>query len=244
MEITERYFLQDGQWCVIHLPERPSGFGILLLGDTQHHVENNTSFWLQHVGRKKILERLRITGYTIFSSNLNGRHYGSDEAVRLTKNLYHMVMKKETLNKQIHIIAEGMGALVAFELMKSMPQYIRSVSFIDPLLQLKDTIQREKKNKFFYKRLVKDLQKAYTLEEDDVMHMIEDKGYEQDTSSIPVQLFLSTHAKVDGKRHARIYEQVRRTQDKPIILLFYVPERKYECSTSICLFLKAYEKEY
>jgi hypothetical protein len=244
MMITERYFMQDEQWCVIHLPERPSGFGILLLGDDQHYVEKDTCFWLQHTGRKRILEYLRETGYTVFSSNLNGRHYGSSEAVRLAKSLYHIVMKKETLNKQIHIIAEGMGSLVAFQLMALMPEYIRSVILIDPLLHLKEIMQREKSNKFFYKRLVKDLQKAYTLQEEDIMQAIEGKGYEKDTSSVPVQLFLSTHARQDLKKHARSYEQVRAKNKRPMMLLFYVPERKYECVTSICLFLKAYEKEY
>jgi hypothetical protein len=244
MQVTERYFVQDGQWCVIHLPERPSGFGILVLGDDQHYVEKDTCFWLQHAGRKQVLEHLRETGYTIFSSNLYGRHYGSGAAVGLAKNLYHIVMKKEILNKQIHIIAEGIGALIAFQLMTLMPEYIRSVVLIDPTLHLKDMMQHEKKNKFFYKRLVKTLQQAYTLSKEDIMCEIEGKCYDQDRSSIPVQLFLSTHAKQDVKKHARLYEQIRIEEKRPIMLLFYVPERKYEHGTSICLFLKAYEKEY
>ena len=45
-----------------------------------------------------ILHGLIEEGYTVFSSNLYGRHWGNDQSVRLAKRLYDVVLRKETLN--------------------------------------------------------------------------------------------------------------------------------------------------
>ncbi len=60
-------------------------------------------------------------GLRSFLSNLYGRHWGNDQSVRLAKRLYDVVLRKETLNAKMHIMADGMGALVALEMMRQIP---------------------------------------------------------------------------------------------------------------------------
>lgn len=43
---------------------------------------------------------------------------GAEKAVTYAKQLIHSVLKQEILNPKIHILAEGMGALVADELLR------------------------------------------------------------------------------------------------------------------------------
>ncbi len=63
-----------------------------------------------------------------------GRHWGNDQSVRLAKRLYDVVLRKETLNAKMHIMADGMGALVALEMMNKYPECIRSVIMLNPCL--------------------------------------------------------------------------------------------------------------
>lgn len=88
-------------------------------------------------------------GYTVFSSNLYGRHWGNDRSVRLAKRLYDVVLRKETLNAKMHIMADGMGALVALEMMNKYPECIRSVIMLNPCLDLPEYVEFEKEHKFF-----------------------------------------------------------------------------------------------
>ena len=113
MEI--RNFQLDTEWNVIHYPERPKGFGILIIGDERNFVDSNTSFWLQNEGKTKLLQSLLDAGYTVFYSNLYGKNWGSEKAVRLSKRLYQHMIRSEILNGKIHILAEGMGALCYVE---------------------------------------------------------------------------------------------------------------------------------
>ena len=87
-------------------------------------------------------------GYTVFSSNLYGRHWGNDQSVRLAKRLYDVVLRKETLNAKMHIMADGMGALVALEMMNKYPECIRSVIMLNPCLDLPEYVEFEKEHKF------------------------------------------------------------------------------------------------
>ncbi len=76
MGITERFFQFGSELNVIHLPYRPNGFCIFILGDRTHFVSRDSSFWLEHEGRNQLLNTMLDRGYTIFNSNLYGRHLG------------------------------------------------------------------------------------------------------------------------------------------------------------------------
>ncbi|AOC57198.1 MULTISPECIES: hypothetical protein [Bacillus] len=165
MGVSERFFQLGSQWNVIHLPQKPNGFGILILGDRNHFVQENTSFWLQHYGRNQLLTALKDEGYTLFNSHLHGNHWGCEDAVFSAKQLVHHTLKQEILNREIHVLAEGMGALVAMSLAEEMPEVLRSIALVNPCLHLYAQREREKEHKFFYKQLIKELAKSYGCSE-------------------------------------------------------------------------------
>jgi hypothetical protein len=159
--MENRSFQLGNEWNVIYYPEKPTGFGILIIGDERHFVDKSKSFWLQNEGKRSIIKVLKGSGYTIFSSNLYGKNWGSEHAVELAERLYHYVIRNEIINGKIHIIAEGMGALVAIKLLEKLKGNLRSMVFLNPILSLKHHVLQEKENKFFYKKLKKELEFAY-----------------------------------------------------------------------------------
>lgn len=241
MSITERYYQLSGEWCVTHFPEKPSGFGVLLIGDNNSYVEPKASFWLEHFGRVRVLEALRDEGYTIFSSNLFGRHWGNKYAYQLAASQYLHVMRHEILNKKIHIIAEGVGALVAFELMKRQAENIRSVVLITPCLHLNEYIHQEQQNKFFYKRLMNELQVAYELSEEKIWNVTKAKTFLQDDTHIPVKIYTTTNGY--EKELCTLYKLQKENNYGIMELSYYVKERKYDIGPSLSAFLKKFETE-
>ncbi|MBO9128662.1 alpha/beta hydrolase [Bacillus sp. 165] len=242
MCIRERFFLLEGEPCVIHLPEKPNGFGILLLGDTNHFVDKSTSLWMQHAGKSRLLEHLRSKGYTIFSSNFYGRHWGSKKAIRLAKRLYYDVMRKEILNENIHIIAEGMGALLAIQLAAEL-SVIRSIAMINPCLDLKKHVELEKERKFFYKRLIRELKIAYEADETSIGALIEKQSFHHYPSAVPVKVWIAIHERKEFKALYREYERKREREGGLVSSSFYIQEAKYGIGNSICQFYKLYEKD-
>ncbi|WP_044895289.1 hypothetical protein [Bacillus alveayuensis] len=241
--ITERFFQIENEWNIIHLPEKPSGFGVFIIGDKHHYVDEHSSFWIQHYGRSQLLQLLMLKGYTIFYSNLYGRNWGSPEAVLLAKQLYHLVLKREILNKKIHILAEGMGALVAMELMESMADRIRSVAMLNPCLDLKSQIQHEKENKFFYKRMLKELSAAYQMDPKEVLNYSFPQ-IENCQSVVPVQIWQKMYGSPYPYRlHSKKYEEWRKQLNSPIKLTFHFPENLHRVHHMIIHFFKEHEKE-
>ncbi|WP_040204524.1 alpha/beta fold hydrolase [Neobacillus jeddahensis] len=163
--MENRNFQMDTQWNIIHYPEKPTGFGILIIGDERHFVDESKCFWTQNEGKLAIINQLKAAGYTIFSSNLYGRNWGSESAIELAQRLYHHVIRSEILNNKIHILAEGMGALVALRLMDKMKDRIRSVILLNPILSIKHHLEQEKEHKFFYKKLIKELSLAHKMDQ-------------------------------------------------------------------------------
>ncbi len=41
LSMENRNFQLDTEWNIIHYPERPTGFGILIIGDERHYVDEN-----------------------------------------------------------------------------------------------------------------------------------------------------------------------------------------------------------
>ena len=112
------------------------------------------------------LKSLQKAGYTIFYSNLYGKNWGSEKAVKLAKRLYEYMIRTEIMNEKIHVVAEGMGALAALKLLEEMNSSIRSIVLIESQYYLyKYHLELEKDHKFFYKKLLKEL--AYSFEQDE-----------------------------------------------------------------------------
>lgn len=45
-------------------------FAIFIIGDQQHYVNEESSFWIDNIGRKQMIERLTQAGYFVYYSNL------------------------------------------------------------------------------------------------------------------------------------------------------------------------------
>jgi hypothetical protein len=232
MTIKERFFQLDEQWCTIHLPERPNGFAIFVLGDTNHFVNEKTSFWMQNAGRCQLIEELREYGYTIFYSNLYGRHWGSPKAVRLAKQLIYYVLKSEILNNRIYLLAEGMGALVALRLIEMIPNQIRAAAMLNPCLDLQAQVAYEKENKFFYKRIIREIALAYEVAEENVESVLCTLPTEQEC--VPVKIWqMSGITHYPSSLHCRKYEELRKTWGCPISVIYHLPEKRYGFSHAI-----------
>jgi hypothetical protein len=243
--MNARFFSLDNQWNVVHLPERPNGFGVLVLGDKDHFVEGSTSLWIQHTGRSRLVQYLLEKGYTVFYSNLYGRHWGCDQSLRLAQQLYHLVMKQEILNKRIHVLAEGMGALLALRLMESNEDGFRCVALLNPCLDFQAHVEHEKQNKFFYKQLVREIRQAYGIEEEKLDEFI--NGLPKLTSyhsTVPVKIWAMTNSMSPYPIfHRRHYEEHRQKIGAPIALSLYLPEKKYLFERSLVHFFEGNEKE-
>ncbi|HWO98047.1 MAG TPA: alpha/beta hydrolase [Bacillus sp. (in: firmicutes)] len=242
--MNARFFSLDNQWNVVHLPDRPNGFGVLVLGDKNHFVEGSTSLWIQHAGRWQLVQSLLDKGYTVFYSNLYGRHWGSEKALRLAKQLYHLIMKQEILNKQIHVLAEGMGALLALKWMESNADCFRCAAFLNPCLDFQAYWEHEKQNKFFYKQLVKEIKLAYGIEEEKIDEWIEGLPKLTDyQSTIPLKIWAMTNSMSHYPiLHSKYYEEHRQALGAPISLSLYLPEKKYLFERSLVHFFEENEK--
>jgi len=241
--ITERFFQIETEWNVVHLPYRPNGFGVLILGDRTDFVDEQTSFWHQHYGRHQLIADLMNKGYTLFQSNLYGTNWGSPRAVTMAKHLYHLIMKKEILNQKIHILSEGMGALTALQLMDIMSDNIRSVAMMNPCLDLPAHLEREKEHKLFYKQLVKEIAAAYETEEKRVP-LVNLPSMYNSKSTKPVRIWQRmNHTIYEAKTHCKKYELLRSKLGSPIQLIYHIGDNPYRINQSIIKFYQENEKE-
>ncbi|UTW69067.1 hypothetical protein KHA80_18140 [Anaerobacillus sp. HL2] len=94
------------------------------------------SSWYQRPNKHQFINELKNKGYTVIYSNLFGRNWGSEEACNLIKRLYDEVMKREILNKKVHIIVEGMGAIVAAKLIPTNEIFFRSNCYDKSMFKL------------------------------------------------------------------------------------------------------------
>lgn len=241
MTITERFFQIETEWNVIHLPFKPNGFGILIIGDRSDFVDETSSFWHQHYGRNQLISDLMKQGYTLFHSNLYGNHWGSPRSVTMAKQLYHLVMKKEILNQRIHLLIDGMGGLTGLQLMQEIPEKIRSVAMMNPCLDLQAHLENEKEHKFFYKRLIKEISAAYGVDPRIVSSL--NLPTLNTISNIPVRIWQKTNSTVYSPQdHSKKYEEMRNKTEHPIQLIYHLGDNLYRINQSIIRFFKENEK--
>ncbi|MEH7110415.1 hydrolase [Bacillus sp. JJ1764] len=237
--MESRSFQIDTEWNIVYYPEKPTGFGVLIIGDERHFVEENKCFWTQNEGKLAIVDKLKEQGYTIFSSNLYGRNWGSENAVELAQRLYQYVIRHEIINHKIHILAEGMGSLVAVKLMEKMKEQIRSVILINPILSLKFHLEQEKEHKFFYKKLMRELTAAYKLEQQSLENTISAlDDTEQLDTEIPVKII---HILSGAKSYNQSKQYKYFLQNSNISPTFIVPEKKQQLGSICKKFYRQYE---
>lgn len=242
--MENRNFQLDNQWNIIHYPEKPKGFGVLILGDERHFVDEHNSFWGQNEGRQEIVKQLKEAGYTVFSSNLYGRHWGSDRGAELAQQLYQYVMRNEILNKKIHIVAEGMGALVSLKLLGKMKSRIRSLVLLNPILSLKYHIEMEKEHKFFFKKLIKEIESAYQCDIGQIEASLHECGEQIALDdSVPIKM---VHVLSGGRtyKQAKLCHQLLKTEidNKIVEASFILPEKRKQLGTMLVKFIGSHEK--
>ncbi|KAA0546498.1 alpha/beta hydrolase [Bacillus sp. BGMRC 2118] len=241
--MNQRFFLLDGEWNVVHTPDRPNGFAIFIIGDRNHFVDDSTSFWIQNAGRYTFIDLFLKNGYTVFYSNLYGANWGAPKAVTLAKRLYHIVMKNEILNDNIHLLVEGMGALTGLKLMEEMGESIRSVAMLNPCLSVSAQVRHEQENKLFFKRIVRELTTAFEWEEQKTQQKIEQiESFETYKATNPAKIWVSTDEQTyQSKELSRQYEQFRK-QFAPIQLVFHVNEKRFGIGGSMLQFYEKHER--
>lgn len=244
--MESRNFKLDTEWNIIHYPDKPSGFGILIIGDDRHFVDEKSSFWTQNEGKAAMLTDLKKAGYTIFYSNLYRKNWGSRQAIDMAKSLYAHVIRNEIINEKVHIVAEGMGALVAGRLMQEMGEHIRSSTLINPILSLQSHLEQEKEHKFFYKKLVKELENSHQTERKPVMNEVLKRNEDiiQDIN-IPTKII---HILSSGRayKQSNMLKQLSikwQDKDMPVSISYMLPEKKQSLAKQIIRFLKENEQE-
>lgn len=244
--MENRSFQLDNEWNIVQYPEKPTGFGVLIIGDERHFVDECKSFWMQNEGKQAITQKLREAGYTIFTSNLYGRNWGSDKAVELSKRLYHHILKSEILNGKIHVLAEGMGALVALRLLQEMNDKIRSVALINPILSLTHHLEQEREHKFFYKKILRELSAAHQEDSKELEARLLVGGSEVTLDyGVPISIY---HILAGG----RAFNQSKWTQklidsqkNKKLVIQssYLLPEKKLQLGQQIIKFYKKHENQ-
>jgi hypothetical protein len=238
--MENRNFQMDTQWNIIHYPEKPTGFGILIIGDERHFVDESKCFWSQNEGKLAIINQLKESGYTIFSSNLYGRNWGSNQAVDLAQRLYQQVIRSEILNNKVHLIAEGMGALVAVRLMEKMQGQLRSVVLLNPILSLKKQIELEKEHKFFYKKLMREVTAAHKLDPLLLLKELESMDDEVKLQfGVPIKII---HVMSSGKSYNQSKQLQQLLANTDISPTYIVPEKKQQLGNMMKKFFNQFEK--
>lgn len=235
-----RSFQLDRENCLLHIPEQPNGYLILYLGDAGHYVEEGRSFWEEHRGRSTLLQALVDQGYTLYTSELYGNHWGSDAAIDLLNRVYHHVVRQEIVNPYIHVVAEGMGALAALRWHEQQEIPVRSFVLVTPCLNIKAMYDEERKNQLYFKRLTKEMAKAYSCTELEVDQFMTERIPEVQA---PVLLFHDM-----ANPHYTVHEHSRRLEEKqeevsaPFELKLAIQPFFPRINHTLIKFMKQYEK--
>lgn len=243
--MKNRNFQIDTEWNMIHYPKQPNGFGILIIGDDRHFVDENNSYWMQNEGKKLLVEYLLNNGYTVFYSNLYRKNWGNEKAVNLAKRLYEYMIRKEILNQKIHLIAEGMGALVAIKLMNEMQGNIRSTILFNPILSLEEHLDQEKEHKFFYKKLCKEIASAFGKEEKNISIFMKERIESKiEHSNVPVKIIQILQ---DGRSYYKANVLKKRSlnwvkENIQILVSYVLPEKRVAIPQSVVSFFKQYQQ--
>lgn len=196
-----RRFVLNDEPCIIHYPEKPNGFGILVIGNRHEFVpRSGEHYWQRNETRRKILTQLLADGYTVYFSNLLGQHMGNEEAVERAGDLYEYVKRTEILNDKIHIIAEELGAKIAIGFLKRHEDNVRSILFVNPVFSLQWMAELLEEQPFLYRRFLQDIAKAYQFEEEDSEILIHTEQVEQIGKSHPFKIIhILIHGMYDEK---------------------------------------------
>jgi pimeloyl-ACP methyl ester carboxylesterase len=153
--------------------------------------------------------------------------------------LYQHVIRNEILNNKIHVLAEGMGALVALKLMEKMKHRIRSIILLNPILSLKHHLEQEKEHKFFYKKLLRELSLAHQMEQKVLENTILSK---EETIKQPFDCPVKIIHVLSGAKsynQSKLYPQLISVSE--INPTFILPEKKQQLAIIMIKFFNSHE---
>lgn len=239
-------FQFEQQWCMIHYPERPNGFAIFIIGDTPHYVNEETSFWLENKGKEMMISAFTNKGYLVYYSNLFGRNWGNDISVKHAFRLYQYIIRQEILNNKIHVLAEGMGALVAVKLIPFLKENMRSLVLISPCISLETHINQEQRRKFFYKKLLKEVQIAFQPQEEE---SLEEWKKDYTTSLVERKEGLCVFQRIDNNSYKGQTDRLKEIMEQrnknhfPSTFHFVLSDQQMNMTNKLISFLKEQENE-
>jgi hypothetical protein len=245
--MSHRIFKIDNEPCIVHYPFRPNGFAVLILGDVNHYVDEQSSFWFQQETRKSIITELTERGYIVYYSNLYGANWASDKAVGLVQRLYHYIKRREIINEKIHILAEGMGGLFIEKLLPAIGSQIRSVVLLSPCISLYEHFSQEKEQKFFYKKLRKEISLAYRIEDEQCEDVIKEGEFtgkdlkKTETPLYTIQSLNSSRYKNQFTLIKDIYKD-RNEKKLPGEIYIILPEKRNKASLKIVSYFSLHEQ--
>ena len=236
--MNQRTFLYNQEWTTIFYPERPSGFAILLLGGENHYIHEKTNIWLEHPGKRQMIEYLLGKGYTLFGTNLGG-HWGNEKTADRLAELYAYFIRHEIVNEKIHLLAEGTGALLLERTCALLEGNIRSIGMINPELSLLKRYEKEKENKFFHKKFMKEVSLAYNIETGEADSWIKNQHESRLPKGIPVLLI---QVMEHHERELPAYNQGL-ANTLPLLEIKYVtPEKRYSIPYQMNAYFMKHEK--
>ncbi|TSB46142.1 hypothetical protein [Alkalicoccobacillus porphyridii] len=160
---VSRYYKLNNRWNVKYIPDKPNGFAVFLISGQNDSVEEETSIWEHHPEKRVFLESLLKRGYTVLTSELIPNHWGNDAACMHSEQIIHLLQKSEIVNKQIHLFAEGTGAIAALKLLRRDEIQFRSMIFFNPCIYIEAYYELEKQNRLYYKKMKHELATAYGM---------------------------------------------------------------------------------
>lgn len=237
--MNQKTFRFNNKWTTIFYPERPSGFSILLIGGDNHYITEKSNYWMEHPGKRQMVEHLLGKGYTLVSTNL-GSHWGNEGAAESLAELYAYFIRQEIVNEKIHLLAEGTGALLLEKICALLEGKIRSIGMINPELSLGKRYEKEKENKFFHKKFMKEVSLAYKIEADEVSQWIKGKHDCHLPTEIPVFLIqVMNHY----ERDLTAYYQDLAHELSNLEINYVTPEKRYSIPYLMNSFFRRHEKQ-
>lgn len=239
-----RSFKIDQQWQMIHEPDRPNGFGLLIIGDVNNYVNEYQSLWTQNEQRLNLLSNLVEQGYTVFYSNLMGRQWGSPDAVNFISKIFKWVSKDCTLNPNYHILAEGTGAITALMLTQQHPSSVRSLAFINPCLDLEQQLNHAKKSRLLYDSLETEIADAYYVEHYEGLHKLirEERNLQDYDQYHPIAIWHDIrhfHYPIDI--HSRNFEKICKEKNIPLELKISMDDQPFAREEGLKHFFNKHE---
>lgn len=122
--------------CIFKPNENKKKNGIILLGDEEAFVTEQTTDIHKNKFRYNLIQKLTKEGYYVTYSNNYNKNYGSFKACNNIVNLHYSMTEDLLLKESVHLIGIGLGSFLGLKL--SILNYfpIRSLTFVKPILDI------------------------------------------------------------------------------------------------------------